>query len=94
MESHPFVTVPLKTRRARTVKNIYAKHNLDFEIKVNDQILLQNPMQNLKVLLLQNGKFSTAIKNVPPQYTVSNNFVYKYDQETQFWAGNEFLNFD
>src|SRR6187431_1416775 len=75
-----FVSVPLKIRRARTVKNIYAKHNLDFEIKVNDQILLQNPMQNLKVLLLQNGKFSTALKNVPPQYTVSNNFVYKYDQ--------------
>jgi hypothetical protein len=89
-----FVTVPLKTRRARTVKNIYAKQNLDFEIKTGDQIMFQNPMQNLKVLLLQNGKFCTAIKNVPPQYNVGNSFVYKYDQETQFWAGNEFLNFD
>jgi hypothetical protein len=88
------VSVPLKIRKARTVKNIYTKHNLDFEIKTGDQILFQNPMQNLKVLLLQNGKFSTTIKNVPPQYTISNNFVYKYDQETQFWAGNEFLNFD
>ncbi|HKO75694.1 MAG TPA: DUF5103 domain-containing protein [Flavobacterium sp.] len=88
------VSVPLRIRKARTVKNIYTKHNLDFEIKTGDQILFQNPMQNLKVLLLQNSKFSTAIKNVPPQYTVSNNFVYKYDQETQFWAGNEFLNFD
>jgi hypothetical protein len=88
------VTVPLKIKRPRTVKNIYSKHNLEFEIKTGDQILFQNPMQNLKVLLLQNGKFNTAIRNVPPQYTVSNNFVYKYDVETQFWAGNEFLNFD
>lgn len=89
-----FVSVPLRIRRPRTVKNIYSKHNLDFEIRNGDQIMFQNPMQNLRVLLLQNGKFNTAIKNVPPQYTVSNNFVYKYDMETQFWAGNEFLNFD
>ncbi|AOW09241.1 type IX secretion system plug protein [Flavobacterium gilvum] len=88
------VPVSLKIRRARTVKDIYAKHNLEIEIKGEDRILFQNPMQNLKVLLLQNGKFCTAIKNVPPQYTVSNNYVYKYDKETQFWAGNEFLNFD
>ena len=88
------VSVPLKIRKPRTVKNIYSKHNLDFEIKAEDQMMFQNPMQNLKVLLLQNGKFCTAIKNVPPQYTMANNFVYKYDMETQFWAGNEFLNFD
>lgn len=88
------VSVPLKIRKARTVKYIYTKHNLDFEIRADDRIMFQNPMQNLKVLLLQNGKFATAIKNVPPQYTMSNNFVYKYDMETQFWAGNEFLNFD
>jgi hypothetical protein len=88
------VTVPLKIKRPRNVKNIYSKHNLEFEIKPGDQLFFQNPMQNLKVLLLQNGKFNTAIKNIVPQYTLSNNFVYKYDQETQFWAGNEFLNFD
>lgn len=88
-----FVTVPLKIKRPRTVKNIYSKHNLDFEIN-GDQILFQNPMQNLKVVLLQNGNFKTAIRNIVPQYNLGNVFVYKYDQETQFWAGNEFLNFD
>ncbi|WP_281323684.1 DUF5103 domain-containing protein [Flavobacterium sp. IMCC34518] len=87
-------SVPVKIKRPRTVKNIYSKHNLEFEIKPGDQLFFQNPMQNLKVLLLQNGKFNTAIKNIVPQYTLSSNFVYKYDQETQFWAGNEFLNFD
>ena len=87
------VSVPVKIKRPRTVKNIYSKHNLEFEIK-GDQFLFQNPMQNLKVVLLQNGKFNTAIRNVAPQYTVSNNFVFKYDLETQFWAGNEFLYFD
>lgn len=88
------VSVPLKIRRPRTVKNIYSKHNLNFEINDGDQIQFQNPTQNLKVVLLQNGNFNTAIKNIVPQYNIGNVFVYKYDQETQFWAGNEFLNFD
>nr|WP_315150536.1 DUF5103 domain-containing protein [uncultured Flavobacterium sp.] len=88
------VSVPLKIRRPRTVKNIYSKHNLNFEINGGDQIQFQNPTQNLKVLLLQNGNFNTAIRNIVPQYNLGNVFVYKYDQETQFWAGNEFLNFD
>lgn len=87
------VPVALKIRRPRTVKNIYSKHNLNFEINTDD-FLLQNPTQNLKVVLLQNGIFNTAIKNIIPQYNLGNVFVYKYDLETQFWAGNEFLNFD
>lgn len=87
------VSVPLKIRRPRTVKYIYSKHNLDFEIN-GDQIPFQNPTQNLKVILLQNGNFNTAIRNIVPQYNLGNVFIYKYDMETQFWAGNEFLNFD
>lgn len=87
------VSVPLRIRRPRTVKSIYSKHNLDFEINAKD-ILFQNPTQNLKVVLLQNNNFNTAIKNIVPQYNMGNVFVYKYDLETQFWAGNEFLNFD
>nr|WP_315195791.1 DUF5103 domain-containing protein [uncultured Flavobacterium sp.] len=87
------VSVPLKIRKPRTVKNIYSKHNLNFEINTDD-FLLQNPTQNLKVVLLQNGNFNNVIKNIVPQYNIGNVFVYKYDQETQFWAGNEFLNFD
>jgi hypothetical protein len=87
------VRVPLRIKKARTVNNLYAKHNLEFEI-IGDSFLFQNPTQSLKVVLLQNGKFNTAIKNIPSQYVIGNTFVYKYDKETQFWAGNEFLNFD
>ena len=66
---------------------------LDFAIVSND-IVFQTPLQNVKILLLQNGNFNTAIKNVPPQYTIGNQLVYKYDKETQFWGGNEFLYFE
>jgi hypothetical protein len=87
------VTVPIQVKRARTVDNLEYKQNLEFTIKTNS-INFQNPLKNVKVVLLQNGKFNTAITNVAPQYTIGNDLVYKYDTQTQFWAGNEFLYFD
>jgi len=87
------VTVPMQVKRARTVINLDSKHNVEFIIKSN-VINFQNPLKNIKTVLLQNGKFQTAINNIPPQYTMGNDLVYKYDTPTQFWAGNEFLYFD
>lgn len=86
-------TVAAQVKRSRNLANIDYKQNLDFSISSND-IVFQTPLQNIKVLLLQNGNFNTAIKNIPPQYTIGNQMVYKYDQETQFWGGNEFLYFE
>lgn len=87
------VTVPIQVKRARTVNNIEYKHNLEFSIK-SKTINFQNPLKNVKVMLLQNGKFNSSIKNIPPQYTIGNDLIYKYDSETQYWAGNEFLYFE
>jgi hypothetical protein len=87
------VTIPIQIKRARTVENLDYKNNLEFVVKTNT-INFQNPLKNIKVMLIQNGQLATAIKNVPPQYTIGNDLVYKYDTETQFWAGNEFLFFD
>lgn len=86
-------TVAAQVKRSRNLSNIDYKQNLDFSVLSND-IVFQNPLQNVKILLLQNGDFSTSIKNIPPQYTIGNQMVYKYDKETQFWAGNEFLYFE
>ncbi len=87
------VTVPIQVRRARTISSLDSKHNLEFTIKSN-VITFQNPLKNIKTVLIQNGKLQTAITNIPPQYTIGNDLVYKYDNQTQFWAGNEFLYFD
>jgi hypothetical protein len=46
------------------------------------------------LLIIQNGKLNSAIKNIAPQYTIGNDLIYKYNEETQFWAGNEFLYFE
>ena len=86
------VSVPMQVKRARTAASLNTKQNLDFSIK-SDAILFQNPLLNVKIMLMQNGNFNTAIKNVRPMFTIGNDLIYRYDTETQFWAGNEFLNF-
>jgi len=87
------VNVPMQVRRARNLSVANQKHNLDFAIK-STVINFQSPLKNVKVLLMQNGKFDNAITNVVPQYTIGNDLIYKYDTETQFWAGNEYLFFE
>ena len=86
-------TVAAQVKRSRNLSNIDFMQNLEFTILSND-IAFQTPLQNVKVLILQNGDFKTAIKNIPPQYTIGNQLVYKYGQETLFWGGNEFLYFE
>jgi len=86
-------TVAAQVKRSRNLSNIDYMQNLEFTILSND-IAFQTPLQNVRVLLLQNGDFNTVIKNIPPQYTIGNQLVYKYGQETLFWGGNEFLYFE
>lgn len=87
------VNIPTQVRRARKGLDLSSKHNLDFAIKSNT-ITFINPLKNIQVIIFQNGQFANAIKNIKPQYTIGNDLIYKYDSETQFWAGNEFHYFD
>jgi hypothetical protein len=87
------VSVPLQIKRARTNPDLPFKHNLDFAIRTS-AMTFQSPLTNIKVLLLQNGRLDNAITNIKPMYTIGNDLIYKYDSETQFWAGNEYLFFE
>ena len=87
------VSVPIQVKRARNVAVIEQKQNIEFSIK-SAVINFQSPLSNVKVMLVQNGKINNAITNIKPQYTIGNDLIYKYDTETQFWAGNEFMFFE
>ncbi len=85
--------VPMQIKRSRTGSDNKKMHNVEFSIK-STSLLFQNPMQNIKVILFQNGKWNNCIVNVKPQYTIGNDLIFRYNQETQFFAGNEYLYFD
>ncbi|MBL0013786.1 MAG: DUF5103 domain-containing protein [Flavobacterium sp.] len=87
------VTVPMQVKRARNIADVNYKHNIEFSVK-SKSITFQSPLSNVKVLLLQNGKLDSGITNIKPMFTIGNDLIYKYDAETQFWAGNEFRYFE
>ena len=82
------VNVGLLVRRSRDFEGLDGKQNIEMSINYGDKIL-QNPIQNVKVTLFQNGNWKTSISNLKPQYTLGSELIYRYNKETQFWGGNE-----
>lgn len=89
----PLAVVDVNIKRSRDIRFIHDKQVVNFSVGSNE-ILLRNPEKTVKVLIIQNNNLKSAIVNVPPQYVIANQLIYRYDQLTSFWAGNEYLQFD
>ncbi len=87
------VAVGLLVRRSRDFDGLDTKQNIEMTINYGDKIL-QNPIQNVKVTIFQNGNWKTSISNIKPQYTLGSELLYRYNTETQFWGGNECYTID
>ncbi len=87
------VQVASEVKRSRDFKYLNEKQVVQFSINANNTRLV-NPKKEVKVAILQNYHWPTAIYDITPQFTLGNELVYKYDQETSFYGGNEYLNFD
>ncbi|MFS4416322.1 DUF5103 domain-containing protein [Maribacter sp. 2307ULW6-5] len=80
-------------KRSRDFDFLNEKQVVHFTINAGN-FRLVNPKKEIKVAILQNHYWPTALYNIPPQFTIGNELVYRYDQETAFFGGNEFLLFD
>ncbi len=87
------VKVGAVVKRSRDFAFLDQKQSVQFAINAAGFPWV-NPKQEIKVALLQNYQWTSEINNIAPQYTLGNELVYKYDQETSFYGGNEYLNFD
>lgn len=87
------VSVGATIKRSRDFNFLNEKQVVQFTIQSNS-LQLVNPKKEVKVAILQNYYWPSAIYDIAPQYTLGNELVYKYDQETAFFGGNEFLLFD
>lgn len=89
----PTATVQLSVKQSREVK--YAETRQSVQMKISSKSLqFVSPNTAVKVTILQNYRWDNAIMNVPPQYILGNDLVYKYDRETSFWGGNEYFYFE
>lgn len=85
--------VGVSIKRSRDVRTIQEKQSVDIIIASNgDQFV--NPKQTVKTVIVQNNNLNTAISGLVPMYTLGNELIYRYNTESSFWAGNEFLWFE
>ena len=87
------VSVPILVRKSSDVQNIDYMQNLEFTVRSPNFSFL-NAIDNVKVLIFKNSEINNGITNIKPMYTLGTDMVYKYQRETQFWGGNEYLYFD
>lgn len=80
-------------KRSRDFNYLNEKQVVQFTINTA-RFPVINPKQEIKVAILQNHFWPTALFNIKPQFTIGTELVYRYDQETSFFGGNEYLNFD
>lgn len=85
--------VGLQIKRSRNVAYISSKQSVDFVISASN-FRFNNPKETVNTVILQNNNLKTAISGLKPQYTIGNELIYKYNTETTFWGGNEYLYFE
>ena len=93
MVYEPIAQVSAEVKRSRNLNFIDEKQVVNFSVNSPD-LLLKNPDQNVMISLVQNFNLKLAITDLKPQYTIANELIYRYDTESSFWGGNEFLQFD
>jgi hypothetical protein len=86
-------SVQVGIKRSRDLKYIQDKQVVQFVIN-SPNLLIINPKQNVHTVVLQNSNLKTAITDLKPQYTIGTELIYRYDKESAFWGGNEFLSYD
>lgn len=80
-------------KRARNVQFIEEKQRVEIVVSPIG-MQFNNPMQTVKTVIVQNNNLKTAIRDLKPQYTIGNQLIYRYDSESSFMGGNEYLFFE
>ena len=85
--------VGVAIKRSRDVKYVSEKQSVDINIS-SGNYSFNNPKETIKTLVIQNNNLNTAITDLKPMYTIGNQLIYKYNTESSFWGGNEYLFLD
>jgi hypothetical protein len=82
-----------KVKQASMIEDRNYKQEVDFSIN-SKGYRISNPYQDLKVIIIQNGRWDNRISNLKPKMMVSDKLDYDCDRENVFQGGNEFRSID
>lgn len=90
----PRVAIQGKVKRATFDPFEGTNHEVDFTVVYNPDFTIENPLKDVKVVLMQNNRWDNAITGLKPLYIRAGRLEYDYNRENVFPAGNEFRYFD
>lgn len=67
---------------------------IDFIAENISKTEIRRPLQELKAVILQNGRWDSTIKDMPPYFVRNNQFIFDYQDRISFPAGKEFRDLD
>jgi hypothetical protein len=85
--------IAASARPASLAEYRFTKQELNFTIDYN-ATLIPNPLQDIKVVILQNNRWDNALRDINPQFASNGKLDYNYFDKTLFSGGNEFRFFD
>ena len=89
----PSTTVGVTVERSRDSRTLNTQQTIEFIIN-HPKIKINNPAQEVHVVILKNNNWEEKITNLQPTFFRPNQLSYTYTNKTNFWGGNEYLNFD
>jgi hypothetical protein len=86
-------TIGVEVSRSRNTKTINTQQTVEFTIN-HPNLRINNPAQEIHIVLLKNENWNEKLTNLKPTFFKQNQLKYTYANKTNFWGGNEYLNFD
>ena len=86
-------TIGVSVERSRNTKTFNSQQTVQFSVN-HSNIIINNPNQEINVVVLKNNNWNEKIENLQPTFFKPNQLLYTYTNKTNFWGGNEYLNFD
>jgi hypothetical protein len=87
------VTIAANLNRSIEVSQRDKKQKIDFTVN-HPQVDISNPYLDVKVLVLQNGRYDNVQTVARPTFVRPNQLIYNDVRSFDFWGGNEFRRFD
>ena len=80
--------------RTRDLEFYQTHQSVQFSIIPPKGEFFRDPQNQLHVTILQNEQWNTVLNHLKPQYNNGSRLEYRYDAESRFEGGNEYLFFD
>ena len=87
------ISVDLNVYPSQNKDKFYTHQNVQFIINTN-RYKIRNPNKDIKVTILQNDQWDNLKIILKPQFIEKNRLIYRYEEESEFEGGNEYLFFD